>query len=633
LRVEDVAIPRAEIVSVPCDISLPELLETFRSSGLTRLPVYDGTLDVPVGLVHLKDIALRYGFQKDAGGFALRTTLRPFLYAPPSMPIGVLLTKMQTDRTHMALVIDEYGGVDGLVTIEDLIEQVIGEIEDEHDVEEARPFQREGEGAWLALARTPLDEFEAELGRRPVGHRRRGGGRHARRSRVPPDGSGARAGRGRAASLRRGVRGDRRRSAPDQAAAGPRAEIRNRRVTAMRGPAVVLAGVNGWRAAAISAAAGALAGLGQAPFDMWLFMSVGLACLAVLVATAPDPRGGLIRAWAGGAGYFALTLHWIVDPFMVDAARHGWMAPFALVFFAGGLALFWAVAGWAAVRLAKAPVARALAFAPLLTLFEAARGTVFTGFPWAFPGHALIDTPWLAVSAFAGAHGLTLLVAGAGALWASCLLLPRLWPAAVAALAVLFLPFGLPFSHAPAAAPDAPVVRLIQPNAPQHLKWQPDMIPVFWQQRPGPDRGAPDPELGAPDLVVWPETSFPVPAGAIRRRARAAFASRRRRRARPDRRADGWSSSRRATRWRWSRATGRSPRSMTSTTSCRSGNTCRCRGSPTNSGSRRSRRSCRAATVPGSGPTLSGPRTGTWPRLSDDLLRGDLSGIHPPGRP
>jgi magnesium and cobalt transporter len=77
------------------------------------------------------------------GGFALRTTLRPLLYAPPSMPIGVLLTKMQTDRTHMALVIDEYGGVDGLVTIEDLIEQVIGEIEDEHDVEEARPLEPE----------------------------------------------------------------------------------------------------------------------------------------------------------------------------------------------------------------------------------------------------------------------------------------------------------------------------------------------------------------------------------------------------------------------------------------------------------------------------------------------------------
>jgi magnesium and cobalt transporter len=90
--------------------------------------------------------------------------LRPLLYVPPSMPIGVLLQKMQTERTHMALVIDEYGGGDGLVTIEDLIEQVIGEIEDEHDVEEAQPWSREATGAYLALARAPLDEFEAELG-------------------------------------------------------------------------------------------------------------------------------------------------------------------------------------------------------------------------------------------------------------------------------------------------------------------------------------------------------------------------------------------------------------------------------------------------------------------------------------
>lgn len=164
LRVEDVTIPRAEIVAVSCDATLPELVETFRESGMTRLPVYDGTLDVPVGLVHLKDVALRFGFAGDAAGFKLRTMLRPLLFAPPSMPIGVLLTKMQADRTHMALVIDEYGGVDGLVTIEDLIEQVIGEIEDEHDVEEAVPWQREGDRSWLAMARTPLDEFEAEIG-------------------------------------------------------------------------------------------------------------------------------------------------------------------------------------------------------------------------------------------------------------------------------------------------------------------------------------------------------------------------------------------------------------------------------------------------------------------------------------
>ncbi|MEM7643377.1 MAG: transporter associated domain-containing protein, partial [Pseudomonadota bacterium] len=83
---------------------------------------------------------------------------------PPSMPIGVLLTKMQTQRIHMALVIDEYGGVDGLVTLEDLIEQVIGEIEDEHDQEEGKFWRQEKSGCYLALARTPLEDFEKEIG-------------------------------------------------------------------------------------------------------------------------------------------------------------------------------------------------------------------------------------------------------------------------------------------------------------------------------------------------------------------------------------------------------------------------------------------------------------------------------------
>ena len=164
MRVEDVAIPRAEIESVSADEDLQGLVKVFRDSGMTRLPVYEGTLDSPMGLVHLKDVALRYGFNGKDDSFSLRTMLRPLLYVPPSMPIGVLLTKMQTERTHMALVIDEYGGVDGLVTIEDLIEQVIGEIEDEHDIEEAQPWTREGETQWLALARAPLDEFEAETG-------------------------------------------------------------------------------------------------------------------------------------------------------------------------------------------------------------------------------------------------------------------------------------------------------------------------------------------------------------------------------------------------------------------------------------------------------------------------------------
>ena len=164
MRVEDVAVPRAEIVAVPADIDLKDLVAVFRDSGLTRLPVYDGTMDSPVGLVHLKDLALGFGFNGAPKSFDLAAMLRPLLYAPPSMPIGVLLTKMQADRIHMALVIDEYGGVDGLVTIEDLIEQVIGEIEDEHDVEEAALWNAEKPGSYLAVARTPLDAFETEIG-------------------------------------------------------------------------------------------------------------------------------------------------------------------------------------------------------------------------------------------------------------------------------------------------------------------------------------------------------------------------------------------------------------------------------------------------------------------------------------
>ncbi|SLN64612.1 Hemolysin C [Pseudoruegeria aquimaris] len=165
MRVEDVAIPTADITAVPEDISLPELIEVFRESGFTRLPVYEGTLDTPIGFVNLKDLALKHGFNGGGGDLDLRAIVRKLLYVPPSMPIGVLLQKMQTERIHMALVIDEYGGVDGLVTIEDLIEQVIGEIEDEHDIDEDTLWVEEKPGCYLAEAKTPLEEFEAEINR------------------------------------------------------------------------------------------------------------------------------------------------------------------------------------------------------------------------------------------------------------------------------------------------------------------------------------------------------------------------------------------------------------------------------------------------------------------------------------
>ena len=168
MRVDDVAIPKVEIVAAPANLSLEDLVEMFREHGFSRMPVFRGTLDSPLGLIHLKDLALKHGF--GAGGkFTMRPMLRPLLYVPPSMPIGVLLQQMQTKRIHMALVIDEYGGVDGLVTIEDLIEQVIGEIEDEHDEVEGGLWVHEKTGQWLIQARAALDDVEAETGLRLIG--------------------------------------------------------------------------------------------------------------------------------------------------------------------------------------------------------------------------------------------------------------------------------------------------------------------------------------------------------------------------------------------------------------------------------------------------------------------------------
>ena len=164
MKVEDVSVPKADIVATPVTASKDELVEVFRDSGLTRLPVFDGTLDTPMGFVNLKDFALRYGFNGDTTAFDLRAMLRPLLYVPPSMPLGILLAKMQTERIHMALVIDEYGGTDGLVTIEDLIEQVVGAIEDEHDVEEAQSWTLESPGVYIVQAKTALEEFESEIG-------------------------------------------------------------------------------------------------------------------------------------------------------------------------------------------------------------------------------------------------------------------------------------------------------------------------------------------------------------------------------------------------------------------------------------------------------------------------------------
>jgi magnesium and cobalt transporter len=163
LRVDDVATPKAEIVAVPMTIGLEELVAVFRESGYSRLPVYKGTMDHPQGFLLFKDLALSQGFGATTR-FSLRKLLRPIMFAAPSMPVGALLQKMQKERIHMALVIDEYGGVDGVVTIEDLIETVIGDIEDEHDEDEGVLWKEEKPGVYLVQSMAPLATFEAAIG-------------------------------------------------------------------------------------------------------------------------------------------------------------------------------------------------------------------------------------------------------------------------------------------------------------------------------------------------------------------------------------------------------------------------------------------------------------------------------------
>jgi len=185
LRVEDVMIPRADIIAVDENESIRALLKAFDSAGVSRMPLYRETLDEPRGMVHVKDVL--HWLIGDARGQApagsaakasepdlSRVDLskpivsaklgRPMIYVPPSMPAANLLLRMQATHIHMALVVDEYGGTDGLVTIEDLVEQIVGDIEDEHDEAEAANIVSDAKLGLVTAARTPIQELEAYLG-------------------------------------------------------------------------------------------------------------------------------------------------------------------------------------------------------------------------------------------------------------------------------------------------------------------------------------------------------------------------------------------------------------------------------------------------------------------------------------
>lgn len=167
LRVADVMVPRADIVSVEERASRRDVMAAFLDCKHSRIPVYRETLDNPLGFLHLKDLALDLRNQ-EADSCPHGEYIRSLLLVPPSMSADRLLRDMQLQRIHMALVIDEFGGVDGLVTIEDLVEELVGDIEDEHDPTAIRSWSREGPDTYLCQARMPIEDFEEVCGIRLV---------------------------------------------------------------------------------------------------------------------------------------------------------------------------------------------------------------------------------------------------------------------------------------------------------------------------------------------------------------------------------------------------------------------------------------------------------------------------------
>jgi CBS domain containing-hemolysin-like protein len=172
LRVEDVMKPRADIVAIDRDCAFADVVARFVESEHSRMPVYKETLDEPVGVVHVKDVfkllarKTRKPKPTDQILMGRHAQVRPMLYVPPSMPAAELITLMRAKQSHMALVIDEFGGVDGLVTLEDLLEMLVGEIADEHDEAADHgyaPIVKDGEG-WIVDGRAPLTELEEALG-------------------------------------------------------------------------------------------------------------------------------------------------------------------------------------------------------------------------------------------------------------------------------------------------------------------------------------------------------------------------------------------------------------------------------------------------------------------------------------
>ena len=162
LQARDIMIPRSQVTTLARDSEPRELLPTIVRTGFSRFPVTGESKDDVLGILLAKDL-LRV-FHEEGGGFRLREVLRPVLFIPESKRLDALLKQFRESRNHMSVVVDEYGGLAGIVTIEDVIEQIVGEIDDEHDFKEGAPILARDDGSWIVKAVAPIEAFNEELG-------------------------------------------------------------------------------------------------------------------------------------------------------------------------------------------------------------------------------------------------------------------------------------------------------------------------------------------------------------------------------------------------------------------------------------------------------------------------------------